>query len=86
LKASPNSIFKSGRRITSPPNRTPANPRLMMVGLTMMKRGSSSQKVSPPNTTTSTAVTTGIASRRPNRLQEAIRERTVATMRTPVAQ
>ena len=41
----------------------------MMVGLILMKLGSSSQKVKPPNTTTSTAVTTGTGSRRPNSFQ-----------------
>ena len=58
----------------------------MMVGLILMKLGSSSQKVRPPNTTTSTAVMSGTGEKRPSRIHEATSARTVATIRTPVAQ
>ena len=84
LSALPNSTLRKLRPSSIPAVSPPANSRLTIVGLTLMKNESSSARVSPPNTSTKAPPTSGITGRRFSRYQFSGSAIAVATMNAPV--
>ena len=81
----PMSGFRSGRPKPRPPSRIAANSAWTMVGFILMKVSSCSHSVSPPNTATTAAVTSGIRGTRRSIAQAAPSAAMLATTTTAVA-
>ena len=85
FQTAPKSGFSSGFPKARPPSSTAAMNAFTRVGFILMKVSSASSRVSPPNTATSPAVTSGRGARRRSKYQETPSMTVVAAMIAAVA-